>query len=82
MENFPKLLKLMLKVRCFQRGKKKVLNCGIYEQTGEKNNPQRGHSEYLTVLLQVNKQEPGFSPLGEWEKYYLDDSDMHPGMKT
>lgn len=56
----------MLKVRCFQRGKKKkVLNCGIYEQTGEKNNPQRGHSEYLTVLLQVNKQEPGFSPLGE-----------------
>lgn len=71
----------MLKVRCFQR--KKVLNCLTYKQTGEKNTPpQPGHSKYLTVLLQVNKQEPGFSPLGELEEYYLDDSNVHPGIKT
>lgn len=42
-----------------------MLNCGIYKQSGEKNNPQPGHSNYLTMLLQVNKQESVFSPVGE-----------------
>lgn len=60
---------------------KNMLYCGIYKQT-EKNNPRPGHSKYLTMILQVNKQEPDFSPVGEWEKYYLGDSNMHPGIKT
>lgn len=58
----PKIAELMLKARCFQR-KKNMLNCGIYKQSGEKNNPQPGHSNYLTMLLQVNKQE---SFLAQW----------------
>lgn len=72
----------MLKVRVFFPEGENVLNCGIYKQTGEKNNFQPGHSNYLTMLRQVNKQEPAFSPVGEWEKHYLDDSNVHPGIKT
>lgn len=55
----------MLKVRVFFPEGENVLNCGIYKQTGEKNNFQPGHSDYLTMLRQVNKQEPAFSPVGE-----------------